>query len=95
MSRKDATTKAIAKARAWFGRDDLVTEPETLPWTPPEAVVELGRILAIEYLSDKFDGKMRAYRHDFTKNRTIAVSVDGGTVIVTPPMRITKRGIEG
>lgn len=94
MSR-DAVTVAINKAKDWFGRDDLVTDPETLPWSPPAAAVEIGRLVAIEYLSDKFDGKSRVYRHEFTKNHAVAVSVDGGTMIIFPPMRITKRGIEG
>ncbi len=93
---KDGVTKAIEKARSWFGREDLVTEPETIPdWKPPDAVVELGTLIAIEYASDKYDGTLRVYRHEFTKSRFLAVSVDGGTAIVHPPMRITARGIEG
>jgi len=88
-------TQAIAKAREWFGRDDLVTEPESLPWTPPQAAVEIGQLVAIEYASDKWTGKEVIYRHEFEEERRMAISLDGTTIVVFPPFRITKRGIEG
>lgn len=31
----------------------------------PKAVASLGRCMRLDYLSDKFDGKRRVYRHDF------------------------------
>ena len=90
-----ATRKAVAKARAWFRKDSLLTEPQTMPYTPPGAVVEIGTILALEYASNKFDGRLRAYRHDVTQERRMFLSPDGSTIIVDPPFRITTRGIEG
>lgn len=96
MSRhKDAIKAATAKALAWFRRPDLTTPPQVIQWDPPEAAVLIGRIVAIEYYSDKFDGTPRVYRHDFTKMRDLAVSPDGSTLIVIPPFRVTTRGIEG
>ena len=90
-----ATEAAIAKAKDWFGLDSLLTEPELVAWTPPEAAVLIGRLVAVEYFSDKFDGKGRVYRHDLDRPRDLAISVDGGTLMIFPPLKITKRGIEG
>lgn len=92
---KSAERIATDKARAWFGRDDLVTAAEIMDWDPPEAMVQIGTIAAIEYESDKFDGEMRLYRHDVTMQRRMMISPDGSTIVVDPPFRITKRGIEG
>lgn len=89
------TQAAIAKAKDWFGDESLVTAPELVEWEPPAAAVLIGRIVAIEYYSDKFDGKGRVYRHDVTGQRDLAISIDGGTMMVFPPLRVTKRGIEG
>lgn len=83
------------KAKAWFQDPGLVTEPEMVDWTPPKSAVHIGRIVAIEYESDKFDGKSRIYRHEVTKNREMLVSIDGTTIIVLPGFKITTRGIEG
>ena len=87
--------KAEKKARAWFGKDSLVTKAQEIDWTPPESAVHIGQFIAIEYLSDKFDGVKRIYRHDVTKVRQMLLSPDGSTIIVDPPFKITKRGIEG
>ena len=87
--------KAEKKARAWFGKNSLVTKAQEIDWTPPESAVHIGQFIAIEYLSDKFDGVKRIYRHDVTKVRQMLLSPDGSTIIVDPPFKITKRGIEG
>lgn len=93
---QSAIKAATKKALAWFRRPELVTAPEVLKgYTAPEAVVEIGEILAIEYRSDKFDGVSRDYRHDVTKHRRLFLSPDGGTIVVWPPFRVTTRGIEG
>lgn len=90
------TRKMLAKALAWFGDENLTTEPKILKsYNAPEAVVEIGQFVAIEYESNKFDGKPRIYRHDVTRHRKLFISPDGSTIIVWPPFKITKRGIEG
>lgn len=93
--KKRAVSAAIKKAKAWFRDPKLVTEPEEVSWNPPEAAVHIGRIVAIEYESDKFDGVKRIYRHEVTKKRDLLVSIDGSTMIVLPGFKITTRGIEG
>ena len=90
-----AKAKAEKKARAWYGKDELVTEAQEIDWTPPKSAVHIGQFVAIEYLSDKFDGTKRIYRHDVTHVRQMLLSPDGSTIIVDPPFKITKRGIEG
>lgn len=88
--------EVLAKARAWFGDDSLVTKPRPIHgYQAPKAVVEIGHCVAIEYGSHKFDGKYRIYRHDCTKKRKMFISLDGSTMIIWPPFKVTKRGIEG
>lgn len=87
--------RAEKKARAWYGEEGLVTAAQEIDWTPPESAVHIGQMVAIEYLSDKFDGTKRIYRHDVTKVRQMLLSPDGSTIIIDPPFKITKRGIEG
>ena len=61
----------------------------------PTAFLDAGRITSVEYESDKFDGTKRIYRHEVTKKRRLIISADGSTILIHPPFRITKRGIEG
>lgn len=87
---------ALKKARAFFGDDSLVTQPKPLRgYVAPNAAVEIGELVAIEYDSNKFDGEPRIYRHDVTKKRKMFISIDGSTIIIQPPLKVTKRGIEG
>lgn len=92
---REAVRTALKKAAAWYRDETLVTDPESRPWTPPKAAIHIGQLVAIEYLSDKFDGTERVYRHDFTQLRELHVSANGDTFIVLPGCKITTRGIEG
>lgn len=88
--------KAERAARAFFGNPDLETKAKVLRgYKAPAAFVEIGTVEAVEYNSDKFDGKERIYRHEAEKKRKFLISVDGSTIIVHPPFKVTKRGIEG
>lgn len=95
MTRHKDIQKASKKAKAWYQDPSLVTEPEQIPYNAPKAVVDIGNIVAIEYASNKFDGVTRTYRHDVTMVRRLCISPDGSTIIVDPPFKVTKRGIEG
>lgn len=91
-----AAAAALKKARAFFGNDDLVTEPQALrSYRAPEAFVDIGDFVAIEYDSPKFDGTDRIYRHEGTRKRRCLLSIDGTTMVFDPPFKLTKRGIEG
>lgn len=93
---KDAALRSAKKALSWYGKEALVNAPKVLRgFEFPDAFVDAGTIEAIEYSSDKFDGKERLFRHDVTKKRRMLLSVDGSTIIVWPPFKLTKRGIEG
>lgn len=92
---KASARAAEKKAAAWYGNENLVTPAKKKKWTPPVEFVDVGTVEAIEYESDKFDGKARLYRHDVTKKRRMLISLDGSTIVFDPPFRITKRGIEG
>jgi hypothetical protein len=95
-ARRDPVVEAvIAKAKDWFGDDSLLTPPELVDYQAPKAAVQIGRLVAIEYESDKFDGKSRIYRHECDHAHELAVSIDGKTFIVFPPLRVTRRGLEG
>ena len=87
--------KTIAKAREWFGDANLVTEPEVIPWTAPKTAVHIGRLSAIEYVSDKFDGVETVYRHVFDEELDCVISLDGRTIVLSPGLKLTDRGIEG
>lgn len=91
-----AAAAALKKARAFFGNDDLVTEPQALrSYRAPEAFVDIGDFIAIEYDSPKFDGTDRIYRHEGVRKRRCLLSIDGSTMVFDPPFKLTKRGIEG
>lgn len=93
---RKAAAAALKKARAFYGNDDLVTEPQALKtYRAPNAFVDLGDLVAIEYDSKKFDGEQRIYRHESERKRRCLMSVDGSTVVFDPPFKLTKRGIEG
>lgn len=91
-----AARLALKKAAAFFGRDDLVNNARELKgYEAPTACVEIGDLVALEYDSHKFDGKSRIYRHETTRKRKMLISLDGSTIIIWPPLKVTKRGIEG
>lgn len=87
--------RATKKARSWYQDENLVTEPKAVKVNGDQGFVEIGRIVAIEYESDKYDGRRRIWRHDVTGKRELHVSEDGSVLIVKPGFKITKRGIEG
>lgn len=57
---------------------------------------ELGRLVAVEYRSDKFDGRARTYRHKFETRPVLAATADGRVLVVLGGRtKVTARGIEG
>lgn len=92
----EAARKSRQAAERWYGEPELVNATKILRAHKfPKAFLDAGRITAIEYESDKFDGSPRIYRHEVTKKRRLIISSDGSTILIDPPFRITKRGIEG
>lgn len=87
--------KATKKAKAWNGKESLLTAPKKIKVADSHEFVEVGPIVAIEYESNKFDGTTRVYRHDVTKKRILHLSTDGEVILIKPGFKVTKRGIEG
>lgn len=95
-SHRDLERAAERKAADWYQDDSLVTKAKPLRgYEAPNAAIEVGDMVAIEYSSKKFDGVTKTYRHEATKKRKMLISLDGSTIIVWPPFKVTKRGIEG
>lgn len=91
-----AAREAVRAATAFFGDEGLVTKAKRLKtYKAPNAFVDIGDCVAIEYDSDKFDGKKRIYRHETEVTRKILFSTDGSTAVFQPPFKLTDRGIEG
>lgn len=92
---KSPARRAARKAAAWYQDETLATEPREIRIPDHLGFVEIGRIVAIEYESKKYDGTKRIWRHDVTGKRELHVSEDGSVFVVRPGFKITKRGIEG
>lgn len=91
-----AERDALEAATAFYGSEALATKPRKLKgYKLPKAFVDVGDFVALEYDSDKFDGKARIYRHEGEVKRKVLLSVDGSTAVFTPPFNLTSRGIEG
>lgn len=66
----------------------------------PKALVQIGSAAQVDYVSDKFDGKLRQYYHEFEKPALILTAekpqADGeNLLIIKGQFRITKNGIVG
>ncbi len=65
---------------------------------PDKPVKKYGRAKSIVYLSDKFDGEMDTWIHDFGKCVSVSFNDDDDPTVATiagGKLRITKYGIEG
>lgn len=94
-AQRKAAAASKKKALAWHRDPQLVDTPQMFQWDPPSSFVDIGTIAAIEYESEKFDGKSRLYRHLVAKKRRLLLSTCGSVLLVFPPFRVTTRGIEG
>jgi len=109
MNRKTIERKIeniTKKASAWYQDSKLLNEAGGIPeYEPPIitledgtialAMVEIGTIAEISYFSDKYDGIRRLWTHEVTGTRRLFISTDGSTLVVWPPFKVTKRGLEG
>lgn len=98
MTRKRHREKAVRLSRAFFGFDPRRLHRIRITW--PKAVSTLGGCAAIEYVCDKFDGKVRQYRHEFEGSCMVLAAPDcvapgKRMLIVVGDFEITKDGIKG
>lgn len=59
-----AVRRAISLSRRFYGFEPR--RIKRIGWRWPKAVAHIGRCSQINYVSDKFDGKVREYFHEFT-----------------------------
>lgn len=55
--------EAISRSKRFHGRKIKNIKSVPIQW--PKALVAIGRCARVDYLSDKYDGKMRLYFHEF------------------------------
>jgi len=60
---KKATMAAIELSRKFYGYDPRNIKSLNLVW--PKSLVSLGACVQVDYASDKYDGILRQYYHEF------------------------------
>lgn len=76
--------KAVKLSRKFYGFDPRKIKKVNITW--PRALVSIGAAAQINYISDKFDGKMREYFHNFENKAVVYVGdtpqKDGTSLII-------------
>lgn len=65
LSQNPELAQALRLSRRFFGMNPRGRRSIAVRW--PKAVTQLGICTRLEYASDKFDGKLRVYFHDFKR----------------------------
>jgi hypothetical protein len=86
---------AARVVRSFTGRPAARIRP--LRFHRPRALAKLGRARAIVYESNKWDGKARLYKHDFSKGTQLFADEKGrGQLYIRGPrVAVQRRGIVG
>ncbi len=58
-----ALRAALKKSQEFFGFRPRWVKRAKITW--PKSLVQIGQCAQIDYISDKFDGKVRRYFHEF------------------------------
>lgn len=95
-----ATRKAVEKSKEFFGFFPRGLKTTKIEW--PTDLVIIGAAAQLNYVSDKFDGKMREYFHRFdAKNRTVVLldadeQPDGSRLLILKGhFKVDDRGLIG
>ena len=73
---------------------------KNVKWEKPKALTHLGECSQVNYINDKFDGKLREYYHEF-KNRPQLFASDrpqpdgSEMLLIIGKFKIRKEGITG
>jgi hypothetical protein len=54
---------ALRKSEEFFGFKPRWVKKAKIDW--PKSLVQIGQTARVDYISDKFDGKVRVYFHEF------------------------------
>lgn len=69
LAKKAARSRAVELSESFHGFNARKIHQVDVEW--PESLVCLGAAARIDYISDKFDGKVVRYFHDFVKPATL------------------------
>ncbi len=90
--------KALELSRSFYGMAPRSVRKIKITW--PKAVVCIGAAAQVDYISDKFDGTIRQYFHEFEGTAVAFVTAeplaDGDNlIIIKGNFKITPDGITG
>lgn len=68
-SRSKAVKRALKISARFYGFSPR--RIQLMAWKWPKALAHLGRCSQLNYVSDKFDGKVREYFHQFENNAQV------------------------
>jgi hypothetical protein len=93
-----ARNRAIERSAMFYGMAPRTLKRVFIKW--PKALVHIGRLAQVNYVCDKFDGKMREYYHRFGRGCQIYTAErpqpDGTNIlIIKGPFKIKPAGITG
>lgn len=98
FSRQGQLVRAVELSTLFHEAAPRAIHQVDIEW--PKALVLIGPCLQLDYLSDKYDGKVRWYYHNFEKPSVVFAAAtpqpDGDNVLVIKgKFRITADGIVG
>jgi len=87
----------VQKFLDFTGREKAVITNENIDLPgPKEKLIFVGRAPEINYLSNKFDGKIRLYKHKLKKHGKIFITSNGKTIIISGlNINVKKEGLTG
>jgi len=94
----EAIARAAGLSETFHGFKPRYLKHRRIDW--PQALTQIGHLVQVDYLSDKFDGKMRRYYHEFDAPVNLYADADaqpGGNniLIALGKFKIKKEGITG
>lgn len=98
MKGKRALSRAVKRSEKFYGLRARRARAVDIAW--PKALARIGHCSQLNYLSDKFDGKLREYFHKFKKPPEVFVAdkpqPDGSELIILKgKFKIKSVGITG
>jgi len=93
-----AVDRAVKLSKKFYGFKPRRLKTINIKW--PKALTHLGACAQVDYVSDKIDGKVRRYFHEFGPGVEIFASPEpdaGGrnVLIIRGKFKLTDKGIEG
>ena len=95
---KKAVDRAKKLSRRFYGFKPRRLRNCNIVW--PKALVSLGACAQVDYVTDKFDGRVRRYYHEFTPDVLVLAGTDpqpngDNLLIIKGKFQITEKGLVG